>query len=800
MYKEFDNLDALMQELDFDKNSAGTTSERNNRYPIRFVLFDSFADAHKFISTLHHKRNVIVESVASWMDSNYADVILTHYELTVKIRDYICTHQYRDSVISPFSELARFYKLSNFNTLISTLKSIQSEHTGFEQQNRVYIPIVGLSNKMSKFFDDIQVTVWYYKSNAEISDCKLILCNDCTYRIKDLDKEYTIITSVQEWLNIWKDTSIKSQIILTSPAIFANANHAQPDNALRYLICHNAYDFLTSGLNLSFPGFQYREKEHCYWEHMATIIDFNNFNLTKFLNRYFHVADITELKAFLRTWFECTTNFDKWLLSSYLTSLSLENNYISYVLKKAKFIQNTEFYTAILLTIFDLDNPSLFFNQRLSCLTLMREQSIIIPAHYINQLITRIQEIAENKGIETALDYFSSFSYDEKKLLIDWFASEKIQHVSLECKFPELFNYLNKTIIDGNNNQKWAAEYIDLYKLAKVKNTYENKVSSLIHQKNKDETTFISWYEDFKSIKSLFNNRTDIDIYYWIDGLGIEWISYIKWVLQQHEPNGIYLNELHVARALYPTTTDCNKPVLEAIASEKLHKKGDLDELAHNKKYKLPYAIVDELKVVKDIIDNLLFEFEGKTIAIISDHGLTALSQLRKGLKLAGIKSSHHGRTAAKTNGVRSGNPDYIYCDDNETICALKHESLSDKVAIGQSAHGGCTPEEILVPVFIISPNKQSQHWKATIITNTVLAVDSILQFSIKGIKSNETPYLRYKNVNYSLNNLNNDLYVSPKLNFEDNAENVELIVGNHSEHFSVEINLGVVEDDLFDM
>lgn len=145
MFQTFDNMEALMQAVEKDKNATGASAFTANRYPIRFVLFDNFRDCYEFVS----QSNVFFQSIDLWLNNEFPDAIVTHSDLATKIRDYAkdCS---LDSVIAPFSELARFYnnKTGNeFNSLISTIKSVESSQNNYDDHRRVYIPIVGLYGK-----------------------------------------------------------------------------------------------------------------------------------------------------------------------------------------------------------------------------------------------------------------------------------------------------------------------------------------------------------------------------------------------------------------------------------------------------------------------------------------------------------------------------------------------------------------------------------------------------------------------------------------------------------------------------
>ena len=125
------------------------------------------------------------------------------------------------------------------------------------------------------------------------------------------------------------------------------------------------------------------------------------------------------------------------------------------------------------------------------------------------------------------------------------------------------------------------------------------------------------------------SGRTDIDVFYWIDGLGIDWIPYISEQLSKVQ--NIYLNEVNIARAFCPTTTVNNKAALLDISLNNLRKIGDLDNHAHKQGNQYPTYIIEEINIVNSAIEKILGEYAGKKIAIVSDHGLTSLSQMRDG-------------------------------------------------------------------------------------------------------------------------------------------------------------------------
>jgi hypothetical protein len=111
---------------------------------------------------------------------------------------------------------------------------------------------------------------------------------------------------------------------------------------------------------------------------------------------------------------------------------------------------------------------------------------------------------------------------------------------------------------------------------------------------------------------------------------------------------------------------------------------------------------------VKNIFAQILTQSGETTIAIVSDHGLTALSRLVDSKKYA-AKASHEGRYIKLDSEETIEDTDYIRHKnraDNFKV-ALTHASLNTKPI--REVHGGCTPEEILVPFIVISNKKTAR-------------------------------------------------------------------------------------------
>ena len=139
-----------------------------------------------------------------------------------------------------------------------------------------------------------------------------------------------------------------------------------------------------------------------------------------------------------------------------------------------------------------------------------------------------------------------------------------------------------------------------------------------------------------------------------------------------------------------------------------------------------------------------------------------------------------------------------IILEDEKTICSLTHNSLTSKTPNGQGAHGGVTPEEILVPVIIVSNQKNASNISAKILENDISATSPFVNYIIKGISSIDVPTVVYNDVTYSLHCTKGDVFESERLNLVATASKIVLVIGDYKQTDSLNINIGVQEDDLF--
>lgn len=807
MHKLFTSLEALFDEIIEDKNWTGANAGQINRYPIRFVLFDNFADFNQFI--VNRSAGIYKHSIDTMLDSNNPDEFLSYTELSKEIRAFTKKIPTNDFIICPFSEMARFYDNSDhkeFDSLVTTIRSQQAPEDAQQSHIRLYIPIVGMQGKMDKFMKDNSTYVWEYKSETDSGTYLLVITDGTTYNVSGLEEKYTVVRNLYEWLRLWeKGEDVHKTIICSSKNIFANAHFAQPDNAFTYLECKNAYQFLTRGLKLDFGlTTEPSEEEMPFWEELAKNIDITDFNFDEFVRERLDTYTLKNGIDFIKSWFDCDTDFDRWLLSLYFKKVSKGHGYIYDALSQCAVLSMSELFSNIATLIFDKANKEAYLQERRQAMIIAADKGVKITDLAANKLSAKLSAIAaspESGGFYLAVKLLTPLTDAELQLCIEWVVQDKIHRNEIKAIFPQLYYYLEPLSLNSlDNSTQWISSYFDAYRHSKLADCINTKVTDIITEKNADTASFRGWLDNFKTVRTVLHNRKDIDVIYWIDGLGVDWIPFIRYIISKYSKENIYLNEIYIATAELPTTTSVNKCKLQSLLTEgqQLPKIGDVDSFAHSSK-SYPQYIIEEMRLVEQAICNVLNQFNGKKIAFVSDHGITYLSQLVDGLKIGGIKSDHEGRLATYTSPIVDDNK-YIKLDDGQTICSLTHHSLAEKVNKGHGAHGGCTPEEVLIPVIIVSSQKNATTYSASIVSDEIDGTMPIVSFVIKGLSSIDIPTLVYNGVTYHLTSKCNNTYESERLNLVDTATKVTVCINDTPlSTFSIKVSTGAKEIDLFD-
>lgn len=134
----FHSLDDLKEAISVDVKSHDVLAQR---YCVRFIMlnnFDAFRELTKFLVLELGVEKFDLEKLALGSDKTIDIDTLSDAVRNLKV----------SSIVTPFSELARFFKEDEFKGFFNDI--ILSEDIAHPQK-RIYIPIIGLHNRFTDF-------------------------------------------------------------------------------------------------------------------------------------------------------------------------------------------------------------------------------------------------------------------------------------------------------------------------------------------------------------------------------------------------------------------------------------------------------------------------------------------------------------------------------------------------------------------------------------------------------------------------------------------------------------------------
>lgn len=712
--KVLKSFEELTQEITKDKEERDICALR---YAVRFIMlnnFNEFQNLAKFMASIGTDSLDLEDLISSGEDDEW----ITKDTLKDAIKN--CK---KSTFVTPFSELVRFYNDDDFRGFFNEIMLLEDIHN---PQKRIYIPLIGLQNRFTDFlnhFARIQESapIWRYDAQSQSVEVYFAKYKDFVLPNEAVQCQ---LDSLRDWLKFWKSQAPQERIVCTSKPIAAKYKYSKPDNIFNFTKIANAHEFMTQFLGLSFP-FQYQEVDNSNWDELLQHIDKQNlsaFSFEHFVKRYFNRVKF-DASDVISEWVNTTTkdDFPRWLLKNYVqhTHFAESYPYVSLCLDNVTDLSDEYILINMIATRILYDLPS----NKKSDYAIERRNIIIENKHLFEELLTQDDQLWLFDQIKHVFQQQNNFDFAiqlctgvfdfEKKLLMGWSVynpnNQKLKDAITEI-YPEYAAYLTTNRPSHfSPDTYWVIDYINAYKQAKMEDKYVDEIYSFVKTKNSTSSTFYNWFYGFANshdVLAEISNKDDLkpDKVYWIDGLGVEFLSYILQLIEEENSN-LKVVRSQITRSELPSSTYHNR-----FEGNNVIKFGELDELGHNAHgYKQFDTLIEELSIIKSIIKNILGSCKkGKcTIAIVSDHGLSCLSRKAPSKKYDG-KFEHEGRYIKTTEEAVHDTDYIIHKNDTDGLIykvALTHSSLS-KVPTHQ-VHGGCTPEEVLVP-FIVLSNKDA--------------------------------------------------------------------------------------------
>lgn len=705
--KKYSSFEELVSVI---KDDVTTRDFLSRRYGVRFIMLNSFDTLRQLVIELQ-SMGVEMVTLDGLIPSDEPDSWITTDAL--KERVFSCT---KPSLITPFSELVRFYPDDQFRGFFSEI--ILSERS---KNNRIYIPIIGLENRFTDFLSHFgrlseSAPIWQYNDPAPQSVEVYVI-----KKYKDLNPTVVgkrcHLRTLSEWLQFWKDAP-KEKIICSSLPIIVNHKFARPDNIFKFPPITNAYDYITQFMDINLD-FNHNPEDDKYLDILlADIVEKakENFSLWDYIRERFNMARLTANTA-LRVWGQSNRNaYDRWLIKKYLEHLPELKSYVylqQCLSDTSDLDKPYELFIKLATHIFYVPQEAAKYHDERESLMKSLANLFVenVPITYQEWIQNHIIEMGQT-STDTAV-YFCTGTFDfEKEYLMGVYA----HHANEQCAktalklYPDLKLYLSDAFPSVYPaTHAWAYDYIKAYKSAKIQDSLTEDIKSVVKSRNANKDTFYEWYFSFTNTKERFASiqakpSLKPEKVYWLDGLGLEYFALIKSIFESESDFQIVYSEF--TRANLPSETKLN-----GFYDAGVIKREGIDALGHDSGHYKPFeTLVKEIDMVREYVQEIIKDNQGMpvTIAIVSDHGMSALSRKADSRKLEG-KYDHEGRFIEVPEG-KFLDDDFFFTHRNEDDgtfyrIALKHSSLAKKPT--HEVHGGATPEEVIVP-FIIVSNKEA--------------------------------------------------------------------------------------------
>ena len=699
------------------------------RYSVRFIMLDNF-DTLKELNSLFSDSGVKVLRIESLVEERN-DRWITSDEIKSLLKTTTDS-----TFVTPFSEIVRFYEDNDFNGFIEEISLIEDiEHP----RKRIYIPLIGLQNRITGFlqrFSRIRESAPIWRCNTHRQESKVYVTERLDIPLCD---NIYVLKTFYDWLKFWKTAAPQKTVVCSSLPILAYYDRSQPDNIFTFAKLENAYQFLTQLIGLSFP-FDYQAKDDSKWNELMKELsgqDPTGFSFSSFVSHRFNMMSI-DSDNLLRIWADDKTRtLDRWLLKHYvLTDKHFDDQPY---LKSCLFSESIEDSPAQLYI--SIAEKISFFKESLPSQAIMKERAALmssskelmnrfVPQNIQNSLRNVVVDLFQNGNVNIAKGLCTHTFQFEKVLAVGWYINHKddsFPYDDLNRMYPAMAAYLKIENASTPEDQEWVHDYFKHYRMAKLTDQLSSDIANQIEEHNSSSERFYSWYHSFANCHSELA-KSQVKIVYWIDALGAEFIPYLCWLVER---SGFSVKKCIYTRADIPSSTSHNR---FDLPSDRIFRQ--LDEIAHDKHgYKQYKTIIDELDCIKDLTETIVSNHRGKNeeIAIVSDHGLSCLSRKTESLKYD-KSADHEGRyIEVDDSSLLMHDSNYVVheneSDGKHYKVALNHHSLG--IVPTHEVHGGCCPEEVLVPFLVISNAGKTAKYAVSLQVNRIPITKPILNVYI---------------------------------------------------------------------
>ena len=606
------------------------------RFNWRVVLLPDYPSLRDFYQLLSGKESYQIFFLEDFVNSGKRWLSAGDLEKIIK---QISSR--KNAVLFGLDSIIRFFSNEELKRFLGKLFSIE----GLRVNSKLIIPIAGMSERIASLLrNDHRV------KNKEFSPLYTVRANSLNpIRLfinnvsEPLPEKLQRISELKSFVQLWKKEGDKWLIDLKK--LSSLAENPSPDSAVEVVKVNSLSQLISEFLG--FEVLSGGENEAFLRELLKEILEKGAKSWQEIVDR--EVSSFKEGVCRLIT----ASGYEGWKFSNYL---------------KVKFPKFKE----IISDSFEETIKKLY---RSSFLKEKREVLEALSSNPNWEEVTCRALKEEIKDVELNTGTLKC----ELEALLKAFSNGKISLKRLKEKSREISYYLSPW--SGEiYGQEWVHDYFNSYRLSKLKNLLSEEIKEKISTLNSDKASFTNWYYSFPPVD---RNELSSKRSYLLDGVGVEWVGFIVSVAKEF---GFVPEKILISKAELPSITEFN-------TFNGIDKLNDFDSLIHSKPYRYPASFVEQLRTVRRMLEKIFISERGD-FCLFSDHGTTNFSRLTEGLN-ACQSPEHDGRYCLDQIDTPFG----IEWERNGkrfTVAKL-HNSLGRKPT--REAHGGATPEEVLIPV-----------------------------------------------------------------------------------------------------
>ena len=791
MIVSLSSLEELYKKIEEDRYFRGYPNV--NRFPVRFIHLNSFRELREVFEFLTKKYNVKYKDISEFL---HGDNWLTSYEIVEEIKRIN-----DNTIVVSLSEYLRFEE-----DLFPTLKGLAEIE---KPDVRIYIPLVGLWERFEREFwnkfyrREEWVPVWKLETSTQRSITLYQINFNLNYRNLSL-KDFIVLPTAKDWLGIWRRdiTEDKKGILLMSKPLSYLCRNFLPDRIFDLKKISNEKEFLERVFKIKIP-IEYKEEDRKFWNKLIEEIDrIKGTTIERIFLEHFNLGSIKRLKPidFLELYLKTGDNYERWLIKNFFLSLyKFRSSYLYICFNKLEGWDIRDLIEKIWLEVFNLPPKTLgnMLSERKEFLNYIHK-NLKFSAEFIEEKLTNKLTTIEKYPIKKKFRYLTGITFVEKRFVIEELKDLDIQEIQevipdLKEAYIELAYYLDWDLIKPDNEiDNWIIEYFKEYNYSKLKNTKSSKLEELINTKNRDKSTFLEWY--YSIPKAEIDENCEC---FWIDGLGAEWFPLIVHLINRYCGGKKSIKKKLITRVNLPSITKCNRYEGRRIE--------DLDRYIHGQNpYRYPDDLINEIDILKNIVEKIVMGSSHKKICIVSDHGFSFLCTKNfNNIKRLNISNSEHEGRYMWVEGKNYSDDVYYMvwkvdegpCQGRTAIVALKHVSLGNTPR--REVHGGATLEEVLVPYILIEFEREKTEYRIEAINPEVWITNPVLKIKISPEPlSVPEAFLNERPLKVSYNKEGN-LYLIDLRGLKVGEHRLQLKIGDKEYQIDVSIKGGFKERDL---